>query len=162
MEVNSQRQAESILKMKTFHTTKCKAYCHEKLNTLKDSHQKLGAGFGYSRGDNSNSGKTRSHRHQKNLYQKRWRYILTFNQPHIPPKIGYYLVRVEQYIPAPLKCFKCQKYDHLWEGVKDNRLVQSLAKRTWTRRREVSQIKFSVQIANKTIWLSQVKETRKY
>ena len=27
-------------------------------------------------------------------------------------KIGYCLERVEQYVPAPLRCFKCQKYGH--------------------------------------------------
>ena len=31
--------------------------------------------------------------------QKRW-------------KIGYCLERVEQYVPAPLRCFKCQKLEH--------------------------------------------------
>ena len=35
VEVDSRRQAESILKMKTFHTTKSRAYLHEKLNTSK-------------------------------------------------------------------------------------------------------------------------------
>ena len=35
VEMDSRKQAENILKMKTFHTTKCKAYPHEKLNTLK-------------------------------------------------------------------------------------------------------------------------------
>ena len=30
VEVDSQRETESILKMKTFHTTKCRAYPHEK------------------------------------------------------------------------------------------------------------------------------------
>ena len=37
-------------------------------------------------------------------------YILTFYQPHIPKevKIGYCAERVEQYVTAPLRCFKCQ------------------------------------------------------
>ena len=35
MEVDSQMQAENILKMNTFHTTKCKAHPHERLNTSK-------------------------------------------------------------------------------------------------------------------------------
>ena len=41
-------------------------------------------------------------------------YILTFNQLRIPKKvkIGYCLERVEQYVSALLKCFKCQKYGH--------------------------------------------------
>ena len=35
VDVDNWRQAESILKMKTFHTTKCRAYLNEKLNTSK-------------------------------------------------------------------------------------------------------------------------------
>ena len=35
VEVNSWRQAENILKMKSFHTTKCRADVHERLNTSK-------------------------------------------------------------------------------------------------------------------------------
>ena len=40
--------------------------------------------------------------------------ILTFAQPTIPPylKAGYYNVPVEQYLPNPLRCYKCQKYGH--------------------------------------------------
>ena len=41
-------------------------------------------------------------------------YILTFNKPQTPKevKIGYCLERVEQHVPAPLRCFKCQKFGH--------------------------------------------------
>ena len=35
VEVDSRRQAENRLKIKTFHTTKCRAYPHEKLNIFK-------------------------------------------------------------------------------------------------------------------------------
>ena len=35
VEVDSRRQTENILKIKTFHATKCRAYPHEKLNTSK-------------------------------------------------------------------------------------------------------------------------------
>ena len=35
VEVDNRSQAENILKIKTFHTTKCRAYLHEKLNTSK-------------------------------------------------------------------------------------------------------------------------------
>ena len=35
VEVDSWRQTENILKIKTFHPTKCRAYPHEKLNTSK-------------------------------------------------------------------------------------------------------------------------------
>ena len=35
MEVDTRMHAKNILKMKTFHTTKCKAYLHERLNISK-------------------------------------------------------------------------------------------------------------------------------
>ena len=35
VEVDNRRQAENILKIKTFYTTKCRAYPHEKLNSSK-------------------------------------------------------------------------------------------------------------------------------
>ena len=41
-------------------------------------------------------------------------YILTFNGS-LPPKsikIGYLNVKVEVYMPNPLRCFNCQKYGH--------------------------------------------------
>ncbi len=36
VEVDSRRQAENILKMKTFYTMKCRVYSHEKLHTSKE------------------------------------------------------------------------------------------------------------------------------
>jgi len=41
-------------------------------------------------------------------------YILTFDKLQLPEilKIGYLLVRVEQYLPTPLRCTKCQKFGH--------------------------------------------------
>ena len=41
-------------------------------------------------------------------------YVMTFNQSKIPEKIkvGYRMEMVEQYIPNPLRCYKCQKYGH--------------------------------------------------
>ena len=41
-------------------------------------------------------------------------YILTFDRVQIPKtiNIGYTRVKVEQYIPTPLRCTKCQKFGH--------------------------------------------------
>ena len=40
--------------------------------------------------------------------------ILTFNKPDLPPafKIFYRYIKVEPYIPNPLRCYKCQKFGH--------------------------------------------------
>jgi hypothetical protein len=40
--------------------------------------------------------------------------ILTFGTTQLPPtiKVGYLVVRVDVYIPNPLRCFNCQRYGH--------------------------------------------------
>ena len=41
-------------------------------------------------------------------------YVLTFNKLQLPEivRIGYLQVRVEQYLPSPLRCTNCQKFGH--------------------------------------------------
>lgn len=41
-------------------------------------------------------------------------YIMTFNTPVLPSaiKVGYMRLKVDTYIPNPLRCFKCQEYGH--------------------------------------------------
>lgn len=41
-------------------------------------------------------------------------FILTFNSPTLPAavKVGYLNVKVNVYIPNPIRCFKCQRYGH--------------------------------------------------
>ena len=60
-------------------------------------------------------------------------YILTFNQPHIRKevKIGYCVQRVKQYVPAPLRCFKCQRYGQHRESCR--------GRHTWAKCRENNQ-----------------------
>ena len=55
-------------------------------------------------------------------------YILRFNQSHIlkDMKTGYYFERVEQYIPAPLACFRCQKYNHHREGCRGRQICAKI------------------------------------
>ena len=40
--------------------------------------------------------------------------FITFNTPTAPKelKIGYYVVKVQMYVPNPLRCFNCQKFGH--------------------------------------------------
>lgn len=40
--------------------------------------------------------------------------ILTFNMPHLPEKVhlAFQTSNVRPFIPAPLRCYKCQKYGH--------------------------------------------------
>ena len=120
VEVDSRRHAENILKIKTFHTTKCRAYPHEKLNTSKGvirsrelalaTEDEIASALGKQGVTNIKriSIKKGEERIQTNTY------IRTFNKPQTPKdvKIGYCLEKVEQYVPAPLRCFKCQKFGH--------------------------------------------------
>ena len=41
-------------------------------------------------------------------------FVITFNQPNLPStiKVGFQVVRVDVYIPNPLRCFNCQKFGH--------------------------------------------------
>ena len=106
--------------MKTFQTTKCRAYPHDKLNISKGvirsrelalvTGEEIASALGKHGVTNIRriSNRKGEERIQTNNY------ILTFNQPHSPKevKIGYCLERIEQHVPAPLRCFKCQKYGH--------------------------------------------------
>ena len=40
--------------------------------------------------------------------------ILTFSSPTLPPsiKVGYLNIKVDQYIPNPLRCYRCQRFGH--------------------------------------------------
>ncbi len=40
--------------------------------------------------------------------------ILTFDRPSLPERIvtAFYNLRVRQYVPNPLRCFKCQRFGH--------------------------------------------------
>ena len=41
-------------------------------------------------------------------------FILTFQSQTLPKyiRVGYYRVAVSQFIPNPIKCYKCQKFGH--------------------------------------------------
>ena len=100
--------------------TKCRAYSHEKLNNSKGvirsreltlaTEDEIASALGKQGVTNIKRISIRKgeQRIQTNTY------ILTFKKPRTPNevKIGYCLERVEQYVPAPLRCFKCQKYGH--------------------------------------------------
>ena len=47
-------------------------------------------------------------------------FILTFDSPSLPKEIlaAYVLIKVDPYIPNPLRCFKCQRFGHHQERCK--------------------------------------------
>ena len=102
--------------MKIFHTAKCRAYPHERLNTSKGvirSRKLLLAIAEEMKMVLGKQGVTNIRRISIRKGEKQIQtnsYILTFNQLHTPKevKIDYCLERVEMYVPTLLRCFKCQ------------------------------------------------------
>ena len=80
VEVDSRRQTENILKIKTFHTTKCRAYPHEKLSTSKGVIRSRELALAEE--DSISPGKTGSYKYKKNLHQKR---RTTNSDQHLQP-----------------------------------------------------------------------------
>ena len=114
IEVDNWRQEENILKIKTFNTTKYRAYPHEKLNTSKGVIRSRELVLATEDEIASAQGKQRISIRKGEQRIQTNTYILTFNKSRTPKevKIGYCLERVELYVIAPLRCFKCQKYGH--------------------------------------------------
>ena len=120
IKVDSWRQAESILKMKTFHMMKCRAYPHEKLITSKEVFRHRELALVTEEETVSALGKLgvtnirRISIRKGEEWIQTYTYIQTFNQPHTSKevKISYCLERVKQYITVPLRCFQCQKHGH--------------------------------------------------
>ena len=120
---------------------KCRAYPYEKLNTSKGvirsrelalaTEEEIASALGKQGVTNIRRISIRKgeQRIQTNTY------ILTFNQPHTPNKvkIGYCFERVEQYVPAPLRCFKYQKYIHYREACRGRQIYAKYGGRLFER-----------------------------
>ena len=52
---------------------------------------------------------------RKNVKIKTNTLILTFNTPHILDSLKncYLNIPVTQYVPNPIRCYKCQRFDHV-------------------------------------------------
>ena len=120
VEVETKKHAENLLKMQKFHNFKCCADPHAKLNISKGvlgskdlslaTPEEIETAF-------KKQGIKECRRvtiHQNDETIPTHTYILTFEKQSIPKeiRIGYTIERVEQYIPAPLRCFKCQKFGY--------------------------------------------------
>ena len=84
-------------------------------------------------------------------------YILTFDKPQTPKevKIGYCLERVEQYVPAPLKFFKCQEFGHHREACRGRQTCSKCGEKELDHAEEDCLKEIIVQTANKIIQLTQ-------
>ena len=106
--------------MEKFHNLKCRAYPHAQLNTSKGIVRSKELSLATPE-EIETAFKKQGIKEYRRVTIRRndettqtHTYILTFEKPSIPKeiRIGYTIERVEQYIPAPLRCFKCQKFGH--------------------------------------------------
>ena len=69
---------------------------------------------------------------RNNLEVKTNTLILTFNTPKIPDslKICYFNIPVSQYVPNPIRCYKCQRFGHVKSTTKFVQDAQKLAIKT--------------------------------
>ena len=58
-------------------------------------------------------------------------YVMTFNKSKIPTKIkvGYTMERVEQFVPNPMRCYKCQKYGHHEDACRGREVCRKCGKK---------------------------------
>ena len=120
VEVDSWKQAKNILKGKTFNTTKYRTYSQKNLNTSKGVIKSRELALATKEEMSAALEKQGFQILEELPWEKAEKKLkptptsLTFNQLHIHKevKIGYCLQGVEQYVPAPLRCFKFQKCGH--------------------------------------------------
>ena len=119
-EVHSEQQASDLLKLDTFASCPIKTSTHRTMNSCKGvvKSQELSETSRDELLENlSKQGVTdvKQIMFTQNGEKKKSRtMILTFSTRTPPDQIkaGYSNVAVEQYIPAPLRCFSCQKFGH--------------------------------------------------
>ena len=117
VEVDKRTYADNLLNMKLFTNIKIKSYAHASLNSSKGVVRSSELSLCTLDKIKSHL-KTQSVTDVKRITLKRNdkiistdTYILTFGRPQIPKelKVGYTNVRVNPYIPNPLRCYNCQK-----------------------------------------------------
>ena len=120
IEVDKRTYADNLLNMKLFTNIKIKSYAHASLNSSKGVVRSSELSL-CTLDEIKSHLKTQSVTDVKRITLKRNdqiistdTYILTFGRPQIPKelKVGYTNVRVNPYIPNPLRCYNCQKFGH--------------------------------------------------
>ena len=113
VKVDTKKHANNWIKMKTFHNLNCNVYPHESLSTEREF---WGTGTFLTTPEEIKTVLEKQKGH--GLHIKKYKHSYTSNKSIIlkEMKIGYCLERVEQYVLALLRCFKCHKYGHLWES----------------------------------------------
>ena len=122
VEVEQAKQARSLLEMTNLtENIKVEVSPHRSLNSSRGVirwRDLLGTPVEEIKQELSGQGVT--HVHQMKLKKggntiELATYILTFDRSTPPKELrcGYQVVKVEDYIPSPMRCFKCQRFGHL-------------------------------------------------
>ena len=127
IEVERENQARSLMKLSTLGNKKVRVSAHRSLNFSKGVirwRDLLGTPVEEITSELRGQGVT--HVHQMTTRRdgrviETATYVLTFDRPTPPTelKCAYQVVKVEAYIPSPMRCFKCQRFGHT--GRKCNR-----------------------------------------
>ena len=131
LEANTDRQIEAISSVKSLAGLQVKVEPHPTLNLCKGvvTHEDF---VSESETDIKSffepEGVVHIHRVQRKVEGKlipTSTLILTFDRPCLPNhiKCGFYNLRVRQYIPNPLRCFKCQKFGHTQDRCKSPSVI---------------------------------------
>ena len=112
IEVSTFQQEQNLLKTKQILDQTVKAEPHRSLNLSKAMIRCLSLDS-MSDDEIKNELTDQGVTHVRRL-GKSPAYVLTFNRPYRPSdiRIGYELVRCTDFIPAPLRCYRCQKLGH--------------------------------------------------
>ena len=106
--------------MKTFCGLKCSLTPHKSLNTSKG----IVCGPALIRQSNEHTSEfmekqgvtdvCRINVHRDGVLKPTNTFVFTFNKPELPTvvKIGFIQVKVDVYVPNPLRCYQCQKFGH--------------------------------------------------
>ena len=120
IEVDKKAYAENLLKMKTFAGLKIKASPHLSLNSSKGvvrsselSLCTLDEIKTYLKPQGVSDVKRISIKRNDEIINTNT-YIFTFSRSQLPKeiKVGYNLIKINPYIPNPLRCYNCQKFGH--------------------------------------------------
>jgi len=120
VEATREAQANNLLKMTEFASVPVKVSAHRTLNTTKGVIRSLELSK-LSSDELLHELQSQGVVAVQNIFQTREgqkrktaTIILTFCNSSLPPNIraGYEQLRVETYIPNPLRCFKCQQFGH--------------------------------------------------
>ena len=136
IEVGHKHQARDLMKLTALCKMAVSVTAHKTLNSSKGVirwRDLLGTPVEEIRKELGGQGVT--HVHQMTLRRggkvlETATYVLTFDRPTPPQelKCGYQGVKVQDYIPSPMRCFKCQGFGHIGKSCKRKAVCGKCAK----------------------------------